>query len=172
MRDGFEELGPEIEDLGAHLCQGVEACESELVLSAHLDLGAFDGRLVAPGAVGQAPEFFDAKFVGKSGGIDEGIGKAIVDGADARRIWIAEIGDLNRRRFSVEDAETISTGVTGEIDENVDLVGADPGGSVFVAFAEDLAPVLEQRFHSLRDGVFLGHVGVGEKLHVLRVVIL
>ena len=66
------------------------------------------------------------------------VGEAVVDGAEAGGVEVAEPRHLDRARPAREDQQAVMRGVPGEVHQDVDLVGGDllgepevgPGGGV------------------------------------------
>ncbi len=118
-------------DLG----KAVEAAEGDAVAGVGGKVVDFGHRVegaVAPEGVGEAEGFFDVHVVGIRR-VEVGVGDAVVDGGDAGRGGVAEPGDLEGGGLSREDAEAVSGHVEGEVDEDVDGIGADQVGGLIIA---------------------------------------
>ena len=69
-----------------------------------------------------------------------GIGEAIVDGVHAAGAGVSEIRDLNWRGLAGEDEHAIVGHMEGQVDKDVDLVGAYEEGQIFVGQQVNVAP--------------------------------
>ena len=61
-----------------------------------------------------------------------GIGKAVVDRAHSAAAAIGEIGHLHRSGFAGKDEQPIAGSMTGEIEEKIDAIFANPPGQQVV----------------------------------------
>jgi hypothetical protein len=102
--------------------------------------------------------------IGGPSRVEVGIGEAVVDGGQAGGCGHAEHAHLDRRRLASEDEQAIVGGVEGEVDENIDPVGADPVGELKIAQAGDAAPGAGKLLQLLGDTVGSPHVGVGHEV--------
>ena len=50
------------------------------------------------------------------------VGQTIVHGRHAGRVLIAQVGDLDRGRLAGEDQQPVAADVSGQVDQDVDLV--------------------------------------------------
>ena len=69
-------------------------------------------------------EFFGVEGV-LIGGIGNGVSETVVDLRESCGVGVAQIGDLDGGYFSSQDRETVTGGVTSEIDQDIELMGLD-----------------------------------------------
>ncbi len=74
------------------------------------------------------------------GGFEDRIADAVVHGGQAGGGGVGDVHDLEGRGFQGEDGEAVVLGMGGEVDEDVDAVGADEVGEGLVGHAVDVAP--------------------------------
>ena len=103
--------------------------------------------------------------------IEVGVGEAVVDLREAGGAGVGEPGELEGGGFLGEDAEAVVGHVHGEVDEDVDVVGADLGGELVVGEVGDVEPVVGERAEFVGDVVGAGGAGVDEDFELLVVVV-
>jgi len=78
-----------------------------------------------PETVGEADGGFAVDGVILAGGIEVGVGEAVVDGVQARGAGIAGECDLDGGGFEREKRQAVIDGMEGEVNENVNGAGPD-----------------------------------------------
>jgi hypothetical protein len=78
---------------------------------------------------------------------------------------------LNRRRFAREDLQPMAGGVAGEIDEDVDAVGADACLHLLVWHPGDGTPAIDGLLHAPCGFVDHRTVGVGGDVNPIAVMV-
>ena len=110
---------------------GVALGERRRRLADDLGFGAVGGGDRADGQ-GRLGEQGVARGVGDAFGLQQ-----VVDGREARRVGIARPGDLDRGGAQGQDAKAATGAVTGHVDQDVEIVGAEQfGGGVVVETIE------------------------------------
>ena len=104
------------------------------------------------------------EFVAIAGRVGMDVGDAPVDFGQARGVRVTEIGGLHRGGLQREHPQPVPGGVPGQVDQDVDAVGADLLRRFHVTDAGDLASVVGQLHEAGGHGVRPGHVGVA--IHV------
>jgi len=94
------------------------------------------------------------------GGIEISVGDAVIDGAVAGAAGIGEPCDLDGCGFLREEQGAVVGHVHGEVDEYVDLVGADFGGELFVGKVGDLVPGIGRAADARGDVIGAEDAGV------------
>ncbi len=84
------------------------------------------GRFPAPLCLRQPDQRFAVQRVAGAGRIGDGVGQAMVDALQSRRVEVVEPRELHRRWLRAEDREPVVPGVSGDVDQDVDTVVADP----------------------------------------------
>ena len=139
--NGVKHARPEIEqfqiDFGG-IAEGTEA--QRLPRRGRLDRRGIGRRRKTPRGCGHADQLFAVKFIGYPRRISEGIGDAVVDRGKAGGCGVTEITDLQGSGFAGEKREAVAGGVAGEIDEDVDFLGADQLGDRRIGETDDGVP--------------------------------
>ena len=174
--DGPQDARPESEQLRVDLGQGVEGTERDglggVAVEAH-GLGVVGGAIAEEG-FGETDEFFGGAFIGGAGGrlgIGEVIGETVIDGVEAGDRGITQVGHLDRRGLAGEGEEAVAGGVTGEVDEDVDLVFMDGACEAGMVEAGGLAPLVGEGLEAAGRGVGCWNVGVAKHLDLCGVVV-
>ena len=105
------------------------------------------------------------------GRIEHPIGDAVVHGGQAGGAHIGQVGDLHRRRLAGEQARTAIAGIHGEVDQQVDAIGADQIGQGAILELVDIAPVLDVLGDLGGEAIFEIARRVGEHLKLAAVVV-
>ena len=99
--------------------------------------------------------------VGFARGVEIGIGEAIVDGVEAGGGGQAEHGHLDGGRLAGEDEHAVVGGVQGEVDEDIDAVGADRLGELGIGQAGGVEPEVGEGLELAGDLIGRAQVGIG-----------
>ncbi len=126
--DRGEDAAPGFDRDRAVFAEVIQAAEGDEVVCRGGESVYFRGvgrGLIAPVGFGEADGSFGIEFVGSAGGIEVGIGDAIVDCVEASGAGVSEISCLHRRGFAGEEGHAVVGHVHCEIDQDVDAVIAD-----------------------------------------------
>lgn len=149
-----QEPGPRMTGLRGYLGEVVEAAEGDVALRGggrRDGLGGVMRELVTPIRPETERFFHERRFpVGR--GIKVRVGKPVVDGFVAGGTAIGEVRDGQGRGLAAEHQHAVVFRVNGKVDEDVDLVGADQVGQLFVGKVGGVAPDV---------GVLAEHSGKG-----------
>ncbi len=126
--------------------------------------GRFRRRPEAVEAVGQAHEALGMEAVRGARRVGEVVGDAEVDGPEAGGVGVAEPARLDRGGLAGEDAHAAVGRVAGQIDQDVDAVGAHHPRHLGVRKAAQVAPIPGHGAQAFGDLVGPLHVGVAEEL--------
>lgn len=169
-RECGEESRPKAEDRVGDLPEAIETAEGD-VASGQCGQGidrkpATDGSVVAPEAVRKVDDLLRAGRRRDAGGIEEAIAEPVVDGVKAGATGVASKADLHRSGPPREDEQSMPRGVLGEVDEEIDAVGANLVGEGFIAQRAGLTPVVGCGGEALGKRVAPGDVGVAKDLEL------
>ena len=92
--------------------------------------------------------------------------RRIIDGRHSRRVRIAEIRHLNRRRLACKNPQPISRGMPRQIHQNVDSIGTNQFCDRLIGKTDDVAPNIAGSLHPLAHVVELLHVRIAEDLEI------
>ena len=76
---------------------------------------------------------------------------------------------LDRRRLAREHAEAVSFGMAGQIDQDIDAIGADLLGQAIVAPLRGVAPAIGDLLEFLGRRIHLGRARVAHDLELIPV---
>ena len=96
--------------------------------------------------------------------VDQGVGDAVIDGGQAGGAGVSEPGDLHGCGFDGEEGQAVMGHVHGEIDEDVDLIGADFVGKLRIGKRADIVPDVGGFAKAVGDRVRAGDAGVAVNL--------
>mmetsp|Transcript_117347 Transcript_117347/g.373887 ORF Transcript_117347/g.373887 Transcript_117347/m.373887 type:complete len:664 (-) Transcript_117347:920-2911(-) len=107
-------------------------------------------------------------------GVHDAVGDAVVDGAEPRRVVVANVGALYRCRLQRADVQAVVGSVPSELHQDVDSIRTDDLGDLLRRFPRDLLPVRvrHETLEKLRLLVFPSGGGVKENLEKVPVVVL
>ena len=108
--------------------------------------------------------------MGTGCGIDGGIGETPVHGLQPGIRAIGQISDLHRRGLEGKERHAIVDRVIGEVDEDINAVGADHGGQVVVGSGYDIPPVIGGGFEFHSVGIRVADAGIDKDFHLRAVV--
>ena len=99
------------------------------------------------------------------------IAETIVHGGHASGAAIAKIGGLDGSGFASEDGQAIASHMDREIDKDINAVGTDLRGRLFVGERRDFPPMIAQRLKLGGEGVGRNDSAVAENLEERMVVL-
>ena len=187
--EGVEDVGPEMEGGWGDFAEVVEAAEGDLGFSPPTVLERGEGvdegfggeGVVAPEGVGEVEGGFrvDAHTLPRAvadGGlflwwVEMGVGEAVVDLGEAGGAGVGEPGELEGGGFLGEGAEAVVGHVHGDVDEDVDAVGADFLRELGVGELGDVVEVVGVLAELVGDGVGAGGVGIDRDFELGAVVV-
>mmetsp|Transcript_47344 Transcript_47344/g.135771 ORF Transcript_47344/g.135771 Transcript_47344/m.135771 type:complete len:501 (+) Transcript_47344:1206-2708(+) len=107
-------------------------------------------------------------------GVHDAVGDAVVDGAEPRRVVVANVGALHRCRLQRADVQAVVGSVPSELHQDVDSIRTDDLGDLLRRFPCDLLPVRvrHETLEKLRLLVLPSGGGVKENLEEVPVVVL
>src|SRR5262249_31403688 len=135
------------------------------------DGGRVSGRLVAGVAVGQAQHALAAASFGFRGDV-VAVGQQVVHGSQPGGADVAQPAQLHRGRLAGEHQQPVPGGVAGQIDEEVDVIGADLLGQALVAPAGHVVPGGGRGPEAGGEVVGVDAVAVADEGGLLRVEVL
>jgi hypothetical protein len=97
------------------------------------------------------------------------IGDAVVDLRQAGRVRVAEVADLDRRGPGGAREQAAVLGEAGQLDQDVDAVGADQARELGIVERADVAPRAREALQVLGDVVGLGDICVADGLEALAI---
>ena len=98
------------------------------------------------------------------------VGDPVVDRGDPGGVGVADVADLDRRRPARAGEQPAVAGVPGELDQDVDPVGANAGGERRVVELVDVDPAVGHRPQLVAVRVRPQHRGVADRLDLPPVV--
>jgi len=136
VRQFGQQRAPGIERLGADLVRMVEGAQHQRVFR-QAGSGAPHRLWQWPvGATGQQGQWqlrqLFAEAARQLQRRDQRVADDVVDGCHATAAGVAQVGGLDRRRSARHHAHAGATRVAGQIHQQVDAIGADALGSLFV----------------------------------------
>ncbi len=164
-----QQAGPQGEGGVGDLGRIVERAEDHRAVGgglAHRRRRRVRRRPIAQKAAGQPQQGLAGQRVGRAGRIGDLVDDTVIDGGQAGGVGVAEPGHLHRRRPQGERAHPIGRRMSGQVDQRVDVVGADPMGEFEVAQPHRLDPVIGGGADLGRHLVAFQHVGIAENLEL------
>ena len=141
-----QQLGPQADYPGIELGYVVHGSESHMAQSQgrqNARLGhALGRRAIAPDALRHTQQPLAIAPFAPIRRIGVGIAQAIVHGAHAGGIRIAQKSHLQRRRFARKKQQPVAARVAGQIHQNVDCIALDQGCRLRIVQRADVAPAM------------------------------
>ena len=128
--------------------------------------------LKAPRAPHQAHQSLGVPRLSLAGRVRDRVGKSPIDRGQSRRVGIAEIARLHRRRLAHEHQQPRAGRVPGQIDQDVDLIVTNRRRGLVVTATDDALPMVCLRSQRLRDRIMFSAVGVDKNLGIRAVMVL
>lgn len=165
LRDTLEDGRPECEGMIGDFAGGVEGAEGDVAAreggeAAHGDVGE---GVVAPEGIREAVDAF-AVEVFEVRWDEVGIGEEEVHGGQAGGAGIAEPGDLHGRGAAGKDTRAPAGHVEGEIDEQIEAIGADLLAGEIIGKGADVAPMGGEGLDAGGEIVGARDIGIAENL--------
>ena len=175
MGDAFEDLCPDVVDLGVEFAEVVEVTEGdELVGEGREGIDFhFEHGVEAPGSRGEAERDIGGGLRRGGGRFQMDVCDSVIDGGETGGAWVAGAdGDLDGGGFTGVDGEVVAAHVLVEVNEDVDLVLADHVGDLGVGFAGGGLPMVGTLADAVGEKVGAVDVDVTENLKLGFVVFL
>ncbi len=154
------------DDFGAELALAAEAGECEMSVGEsgqRADGGRGFARLES-GDGWQTEQLFGEEAVEFAGRQQEVVGEVVLHALHAACAEVTDPAALDGSGFAGESGETVTAGMAGEVNQDVDSVCANLVGEGVVGEADDLVPVLKVVAEALGHRVFEDVIGIGVEL--------